>query len=296
MKVEEILNKRQIRALEDGQDARKTLKNFARMAAKGYEFGEDRPVLICGDPGIGKTYLIKKNLNKNKIDYYQCPATSSFFGLAIHLAKLKYDFPDERVVVLLDDVAKYFKGDGLDILKRLFEDKILDYSVATNWALVPEAAEAAVRSFQNPSGLGFTVDCSTFQFIVTANSILPDNLRTAQLLDKNDGIETDKIGRCRDMAAIRDRCRTLDCSWATKIQWGNIAEVLLNDNGCDQYSLSLDNKLTILQWLWSHLDDVRNLSIRTAEKMAEVMLEFSKKADYEEMWWIEHLNQRGRYE
>ena len=296
MKVEEILNKRQIRALEDGQDARKTLKNFARMAAKGYEFGEDRPVLICGDPGIGKTYLIKKNLKKNKIDYYQCPATSSFFGLAIHLAKLKYDFPDERVVVLLDDVAKYFKGDGLDILKRLFEDKVLDYSVATNWALVPEAAEEAVRSFQNPSGLGFTVDCSTFQFIVTANSILPDNLRTAQLLEKNDGIETDKIGRCRDMAAIRDRCRTLDCSWSPKIQWGNIAEVLLNDNGCDQYSLSLDNKLTILQWLWSHIDDVRNLSIRTAEKMAEVMLEFPKKADFEEMWWIEHLNQRGRYE
>ena len=296
MMIEEILNKRQIRALEDGQDERRALKRFAKKAASGWEHGENRPVLICGDPGIGKTYLVKSNLKKHKVDFYQCPATSSFFGLAIHLAKLKFDFPDERVVVLLDDVSKYFRGDGLDILKRLFEEKILDYSVATNWGQIPEEVEEAIRFFQNPSGLGFTVDCSNFQFIVTSNTPIPDGLKTEYLLNKNDGIENEKISRCRDMAAIRDRCRTLDCIWPPHIQWGNIAEVLLNDDGCNQYNLDQDSKLLILQWLWNQIDDVRNMSVRTAEKMAEVMLEYPKKVDYEEMWWIEFLSQKGKYE
>lgn len=296
IKLEEIFNKRQIRALEDGREGRNSLKKFANKAATGWKFGGDRPVLICGDPGQGKTFLIKYNLNKNNIDFYQTPATSSIFGLAVHLAKLKYDFPDERVIVLFDDVSKFFKGDGLDILKRLFEEKILDYSVATNWNLIPEEAEEAVRAFQNNSGLGFTVDCSTFQFIVTANTILPDFLRVNQLLKKNDGIENEKVSRARDMAAIRDRCRTLDLSWSPEVQWGNIAEVLLFDGGCDQYELSLENKLIILNWLWNQMEDVRNMSIRTAEQMAEMMLEYPKKSDYEEMWWTVHLNQKGRYE
>lgn len=296
MKIEEIFNKRQIRALEDGREGRNTLKRFAEKAATGWKYGGDRPVLICGDPGQGKTHLLKYNFKKNSIDFYQTPATSSFFGLAIHLAKLAFDFPEERVVVLFDDVSKFFKGDGLDILKRLFEEKILDYSVSTNWGQIPEEAEDAIRSFQNESGLGFTVDCSNFQFIVTANTILPDFLRVNQLLKKNDGIENEKISRARDMAAIRDRCRTLDLSWSPEVQWGNIAEVLLFDGGCDQYELPIEKKLIILDWLWNQIEDVRNMSIRTAEQMAEIMLEYPQKSDYEEMWWTIHLNQKGRYE
>jgi hypothetical protein len=296
MELEEIFNKRQIRALQDGREGRNALKKFAKKAATGWQFGGDRPVLICGDPGQGKTYLIKYYLKEDNIDFYQTPATSSIFGLAVHLAKLSFDFSEERVVVLFDDVSKFFKGDGLDILKRLFEEKILDYSVQTNWALIPEEAEEAVRSFQNTSGLGFTVDCSNFQFITTANTILPDFLRVNQLLKKNDGIENEKISRARDMAAIRDRCRTLDLSWSPEVQWGNIAEVLLYDGGCDQYELPFEKKLIILDWLWNHIEDVRNMSIRTAEQMAEMMLEYPQKSDYEEMWWTVHLNQKGRYE
>ena len=214
MKVEEILNKRQIRALEDGQDARKTLKNFARMAAKGYEFGEDRPVLICGDPGIGKTYLIKKNLNKNKIDYYQCPATSSFFGLAIHLAKLKYDFPDERVVVLLDDVAKYFKGDGLDILKRLFEDKILDYSV--DWSrFLDTAIITGVIWFVQSSLYNTKTQLNAGQNLTSASSsATTDSIQNVAQTNTNT-VATINIGGGQNNVEYTFTCRMTDNTGST---------------------------------------------------------------------------------
>jgi len=294
MKLEKIFNRHQIRALEDGQFARKNLISEADLAVAGPNIlGENRPVLFMGDPGIGKTFTIKQSLKKHNVDYIQASAANSLFGLAILLANLKYNYKEERVVVLLDDVQKYFKGDGIDIIKRLFEDKIFDYSVATNFGTIPELQREAVEHFQNTNGLGFTVDCSTFQFIVTANMILPDMLKTKYLLDKNDGIESPKISSCRDQAAIRDRCSSHDFEWSIDESWGNIAEVLLNCNGCSQYNISLEDKLIIINWLWFHKGDVRNLTLRTAEKMAEKMINHPLKADYEGMWWAEHLQQKG---
>ena len=91
--------------------------------------------------------------------------------------------------------------------------------------------------------------------------------------------------------AIRSRCATKDLDFTWQEKWGNVAFVLQEDNGCPE--LSPEEKMYLLKYMFQNFEDLKETSIRTAEKMSELMR--SDPQNYEDEWYNDFVSKRGVY-
>ena len=69
-------------------------------------------------------------------------------------------------------------------------------------------------------------------------------------------------------------------------KWGWIYDAGMNDGALDMLETE-DDKLFLLNWMWSNWDQMKETSIRTIEKMAEDMIE--DPSDFVEYWELDYL-------
>ena len=106
------------------------------------------------------------------------------------------------------------------------------------------------------------------------------------MLRKNGDVMTPRIGYLKHLTAIRGRMMVKDISLTWEEKWGNIADVLMNDNGCPE--LNEQQKIFLLQWMWTNWNDMTETSIRTAEKMADILIDEGEEG-IQDAWEIDFL-------
>jgi hypothetical protein len=69
--------------------------------------------------------------------------------------------------------------------------------------------------------------------------------------------------------------------------WGWIADVILNTECLNQFNMTDEEKLVILNFLWDNWESLTERSIRLIEKMAIIKNEYPDS--YEIVWGIDFL-------
>ncbi len=270
-------------AIEEGKTQRKRLVNCVDRAINS-ELGIAYPhTYIYSPPGLGKTYMVSKYLKEKDINYYEISGALSMYVFGINLATIKFRHPEEKVVIVVDDCDALFKNDeSINIMKNVLAgNKCYTYqkNITSQMNQLTEFQSNAVSSFLIGDQIGFRVPTDNFVFIFTSNFKLPTDLE-AFGANSNRAVSNRKL----HLNAIRSRCNTVDFE-LNKIQhFGWIGDVVLNDFN----ELNSNHKEEILIWLWMNWDRLNERSIRTIEKMMQII--DLNQGEYQSLWSIDFLN------
>lgn len=243
---------------------------------------------VFGFPGIGKSYEITKHLNEVGTKYLMVTGNISMFSFGIQLAVINFLNPNqERLIVFCDDVDTLVSTETScnQLKSALHGPKVFTYekSLQSQWNNLSELQREAIKHHQEDGKMGFQVPTSKMSFILVSNIQLPtdDEVRLAR--EKSKG----KASLLAHKNAIRSRCMVQDFSLTNAELWGWIADVILNTSCLDQFNMSDDEKLIILDFLWDNWESLTERSIRLIEKMAIIKNEYPD--NYEIVWGIDFL-------
>jgi len=120
----------QVEALERGRKYRNRLtkvisKICENTASKNYQH-----LYVYGPAGIGKTYLVKKQLEESGVKHYLVSGANSIYTLGVFLAVLQFSNTErEKRYIFIDDCDEILKSEAnCNIMKNvLFGEKKFVY-------------------------------------------------------------------------------------------------------------------------------------------------------------------------
>ena len=243
---------------------------------------------VFGFPGIGKSYEITKHLNESGTRYLMVTGNVSMFAFGVQLAVINFSNPlQERLIVFCDDVDTLVSTEAScnQLKSALHGPKLFTYekSLQSQWSNLSELQREAIKYHQEDGKMGFQVPTASMSFILVSNIQLPtdDEVRLAR--EKSKG----KASLLAHKNAIRSRCMVQDFSLTNAELWGWIADVILNTECLNQFNMTDEEKLVILNFLWDNWESLTERSIRLIEKMAIIKNEYPDS--YEIVWGIDFL-------
>ena len=243
---------------------------------------------VFGFPGIGKSYEITKHLNESGTRYLMVTGNVSMFAFGVQLAVINYSNPSqERLIVFFDDVDTLVSTEAScnQLKSALHGPKMFTYekSLQSQWSNLSELQREAIKYHQEDGKMGFQVPTASMSFLLVSNIQLPtdDEVRLAR--EKSKG----KASLLAHKNAIRSRCMVQDFSLTNAELWGWIADVILNTECLNQFNMTDEEKLIILDFLWDNWESLTERSIRLIEKMAIIKNEYPDT--YEMVWGIDFL-------
>ena len=243
---------------------------------------------IYGYPGIGKSFEIKKRLEAADTKFVMVTGNVSMFAFGVQLAVINFLNPNqERIIVFCDDVDTLVANEtSCNMLKSaLHGPKVFTYekSLQSQWSNLSELQKEAIKYHQDDGKMGFQVPTASMSFLIVSNIQLPtdDEVRKAREKSKS------KSSLLAHKNAIRSRCMVQDFSLSNAELWGWIADVVLNTTCLDGLDLSVEQKETILDFIWDNWESLTERSIRLIEKMAIIMQEYPDT--YMSVWEIDFL-------
>jgi hypothetical protein len=243
---------------------------------------------VFGFPGIGKSYEITKHLNESCTRYLMVTGNVSMFAFGVQLAVINFSNPSqERLIVFCDDVDTLVSTEAScnQLKSALHGPKMFTYekSLQSQWSNLSELQREAIKYHQEEGKMGFQVPTETMSFLLVSNIQLPtdDEVRLAR--EKSKG----KASLLAHKNAIRSRCMVQDFSLTNAELWGWIADVILNTECLNQFNMTDEEKLVILNFLWDNWESLTERSIRLIEKMAIIKNEYPDS--YEIVWGIDFL-------
>jgi hypothetical protein len=243
---------------------------------------------VFGFPGIGKSYEITKHLNESGTRYLMVTGNVSMFAFGVQLAVINFSNPSqERLIVFCDDVDTLVSTEAScnQLKSALHGPKMFTYekSLQSQWSNLSDLQREAIKYHQEDGKMGFQVPTSSMSFLLVSNIQLPtdDEVRLAR--EKSKG----KASLLAHKNAIRSRCMVQDFSLTNAELWGWIADVILNTECLNQFNMTDDEKLVILNFLWDNWESLTERSIRLIEKMAIIKNEYPDT--YEMVWGIDFL-------
>jgi hypothetical protein len=271
--------------IENGAAKRNRLKKLAQTAATTSINTSYPHTYIFSPPGLGKTFTVNQALKDSKIEHYTISGNISMFSFGIGLAVIQYRNKKKNpIVIVVDDCDEILKnGTNINIMKNVLSgNKIYSYekSLQSQLPNLSDLQREAIESFSSPDKMGFEVPTGNFIFIFTSNFKLPtdDDVKTA----REKGLQ--KAVLLGHLNAIKSRCKPADFDLNDNEMWGWIADVTLNEECVD---LSVEDKMILLDWMFSNWDNMNERSIRTVEKMGETMIE--DPTGYRDSWEIDYL-------
>jgi hypothetical protein len=243
---------------------------------------------IYGYPGIGKSFEIKNRLEAAGAKFVMVTGNVSMFAFGVQLAVINFLNPNqERIIVFCDDVDTLVANEtSCNMLKSaLHGPKIYTYekSLQSQWSNLSELQKEAIKYHQDDEKMGFQVPTGSMSFLIVSNIQLPtdDEVRKAREKSKS------KSSLLAHKNAIRSRCMVQDFSLSNAELWGWIADVVLNTPCLDELELSVDQKQSILDFIWDNWESLTERSIRLIEKMAIIMQEYPDT--FLSVWEIDFL-------
>jgi len=275
----------QLQHIENGAAKRNRLKKLAQKAAVSSIDTAYPHTYIFSPPGLGKTFTVNQALTESKIEHYTISGNISMFSFGIGLAVIQYkNKKNKPIVIVVDDCDEILKnGTNINIMKNVLSgNKVYSYekSLQSQLPNLSDLQREAIENFSSPEKMGFEVPTDNFIFIFTSNFKLPtdDDVKIA----REKGLQ--KAVLLGHLNAIKSRCKPADFDLNDNEMWGWIADVTINEDCVD---LSKEDKMILLDWMFSNWDNMNERSIRTVEKMAETMIE--DPTGYRDSWEIDYL-------
>ena len=270
------LSSKQKAAIEAGAVKRNRLIRATKQAASGKTLpGARKHTYIYGPAGIGKTYLSETAVKDSGIIWRTITGNVSMFAFAINLAVIKYKFPDQPVVIIIDDCDEILKdAKTIDQMKELLGKDTMSYNKRFHLNSVGEEGSItynAVAECMTDGQMGFKVDCSNFIFVITSNQKLNYDKDPETIQAANGGMDNSRSIRARHLSAIRRRVNCKDLDMTMEEQWGNLAYVALNENLCE--ACDEQETIFILDYIWNNWDNMKERNISTVEFMGSILKE-----------------------
>ena len=244
---------------------------------------EDANTYVYSLPGFGKTFTVIDGLFKRRMEHHIISGNTSMFAFCLRLAVIDSDTPKgEKITIVVDDCDEILKNEAnINIIKSILEKpKMLHYekSMAGQRSALNQKQINSIDEHANPNGLGFLVDCSNMKFIFTSNKKLPTKL----------DVEKKPSALNNHLHAIRSRCFTEDFNHSWEVMWGWLVDIVLTKNVENVNKLTPEQKLVMLDWMFTNWRNMKEASIRTCSKMALTMLASPK--DFKTSWELSYLN------
>ena len=225
------------------------LEDMTRATKKG----DVRAMIVSGPPGVGKSHGVEEVLDRYRTlaslgaekKFEVVKGAMSALGL---YAKL-YKMADEGNVVVFDDCDSIFSDElSLNILKAALDSKKVR---KIHW----NTDSHKLRAEGIP-------DCFTFK----ASAIFITNLKF------------DKVkGKLREhLEALESRCHYMDLTIDSERDKMLRIRQVIQDGMLDAYKLSDNTKLDILDFVDENKSRLRELSLRTVLKVADLAIAFPK--------------------
>jgi hypothetical protein len=262
-----------------GREKAERLKTVVKtsLAIKKRKHEVKRHTYIYSPPGAGKTFTVQQAADEFKIQLVKIQGASSMNGFVMKLVVAAHSFPDQPLIIWVDDCDSLFMDEkGLQVMKGVLDEErnILSWNVnMVNQILSYEKSEhmqdqiraAALRQFTSLGGVGLDIPTTNMRFIVTSNKNLcaPSEIYTRKGSKKNNMHE----------AAIRDRVNYENIELTHKEAWGWTASILLDSS---VLSLKKEQKIVLLKWMWDNYEKLSATSMRAVKDLASEMLENSK--------------------
>ncbi len=286
--ISNMLGIQQQEALERGRMNRVRLGQLVEKISIPKDGDKYPHTYFFSPPGLGKTYTVLNHLLKSNARFIQVSGNVSMFAFGIQLAVINYLNPEkETIVIYVDDCDEIFKTEAsCNTMKDVLDgNRIFTYekSLASQWSNLSSIQQEAIRHFQGEGKMGFSVPTDNMVFVFTSNFKLPidDEVRIAREKGKS------KQVLLAHRNAIRSRCRVSDFDLDWEEHWGWIADVTLNTDCLDPWSVTLSEKLIIVDFLWNNWARLTERSIRLIEKMAGTMRE--NPESYRPIWELDYF-------
>ena len=264
------------------QAGAKKRARLGRVTQKAVTRNKDnRNVYIYSPAGLGKTHSVNSAISKTNVQVVTISGNVGMFAFGLNLAVLAHSkAKDEKIIINVDDCDALFKDElNINIMKNMLDIANPKRSYNYTKKLIVELTDVqqdAINYFSDARKIGFEVPVSDFLFIITSNSRLPT---------EDDVANSKRSVMTAHKYAIRSRCYTNDFDLTSAEQWGWVADVVMNTDALNK--IKKKYKVELLQWMFDNWDNLTERSIRTAEKMAAMMIEDAEY--YMEDWEIDFI-------
>ena len=214
--------------------------------------GNVRAMIVSGAPGVGKSFGVEKVLSKHdtfaqladdqKLKKYEIIKGSMS---PIGLYKKLFDFSDKKSILVLDDCDHLMVDEvALNILKGALDSS---KKRVINWLTDSRslAQEGVPNTFEFKGGMIFITNLKF------------SNVRSQKLKDH--------------LAAIESRCHYLDLTIDTAREKMLRIKQIVQDGMLDDYNFTDQQKADILEFIETNRHSMRELSLRTVIKTAEIV-------------------------
>ena len=237
------------------RDRFEILDDMTRAVKKGAV----KAMIVTGPPGVGKSFGVEKVLSKHDVfanvandqklkKYEVVKGAMSAIGLYSKL----YHFSEKKCVLVFDDCDSILLDDlSLNILKAAL-DSSKKRTIHWNTDSSLLRREGVPDSFEFKGGAIFITN------------IKFDHVKSKKLRDH--------------LEALESRCHYLDLTIDTEREKLLRIDQVVNECGMlDEYELTDEQKLDVLQFLKANTHRVRELSLRTVLKIADLAQSFPDK-------------------
>ena len=221
--------------------------------------GKVRAMIVTGPPGVGKSFGVEKVLAKHDVfanvandeklkKYEVVKGAMSAIGLYSKL----YHYKDAKNIIVFDDCDSVLLDDlSLNILKAALDTsskRMIHWNTDSNLL----RREGVPDSFEFKGGAIFITN------------IKFDHVKSKKLRDH--------------LEALESRCHYLDLTIdTTREKLLRIEQVVTECGMLDEYELEDYQKLEVVDFVKSNADRVRELSLRTVLKIADLRVSFPDK-------------------
>jgi len=224
------------------------LEDMTRAVKKG----DVRAMIVTGPPGVGKSFGVEKVLSKHDVfadvandsklkKYEVVKGAMSAIGLYSKL----YEYSDKKCILVFDDCDSVLLDDlSLNILKAAL-DTSKKRTIHWNTDSRLLRSEGVPNSFEFKGGAIFITN------------IKFDHVKSKKLRDH--------------LEALESRCHYLDLTIDTEREKVlRIKQVVTEHGMLDSYELSDQAKLDVVDFVEANKDRMRELSLRTVLKVADL--------------------------
>lgn len=241
---------------------------------------------IYSPPGLGKTHTVNQFLKESELPYFVISGNTSMFAFGIQLAVINYQNTERtNILIYVDDCDEIFKNEqNCNTMKNVLDGEkrfVYEKSLASQWSSLGQLQKEAIQHHSEEGKMGFTIPTDNLRFVFTSNFSLPidDDVRLAR---QKGGYKSVLMAHRN---AIRSRCKVADFDLTPQEHWGWIADVTLRPEFLPEIPISKKN--IILEFLWDNWSQLNERSIRSIEKMANLMKYYPE--GYENLWEMDYL-------
>jgi len=272
---------------QEGQKKRRQLSFLGKRISKVSSEDQYPHYYIYSVPGLGKTHTIKETLESSGKPHFVISGSISPWAFGTQLAFINHNVPKgQEVVIVVDDCDGIFQDNqSINTMKNILEGyKNYHYQkdVSKNLGHLPPDLRTAVESHMSPNQIGFKVPTERMVFIFTSNEKLPTDDEVNSIKNKGTKVYQRKM----HLNAIRSRCQVKDFDLSPLVQWGWVADVILNED-CGVSDIPNDIVRELLRFTYQNWSDLKTKSIRTFQMMLNEYRQFP--SEYAEVWEMEYL-------